>query len=589
MGPKLKILDLVIKRLEERKSPFLGELYGVLHENTLIILSFTLKYVDEQTESKYQISESNFPTEIDLYGVVNCNQNLPKYDNSLPPDIRTIFQDVVVSDNPILLSYGYLEKTNNVQAFFYKNGAATAAHYDIITEGEIWEQFVLIHLNVPTNFVCFNKVQDKEDFILKFTKRISSGAGMFHIKNSEVYLTSSNAEGMSDSGNVAPLLGSEESVVTPFSLYFNNLSSVNTKRPNIIQVDMFMKSTCIKQNENNLKRALAIQHVSKIFEGVQGCMQLDSLIMFQKNRTEKHLYNALIDSMCRVTKLMKRSFFIHENILPKIYHFYPAQLGHFVTFVYPANIGDDDLSDVRKFIHSKFNLPCDTPLFRRSISFQFHERKPEHHQPLCNVHKDLPPSGVNGEVSLVQGNYLYYHYNHENFNDSGWGCAYRSLQTLFSWYKMQGWTDRKIPSIPEIQTLLVDIKDKPKSFIGSRQWIGSMEISLVLDSLLNVVCRLLNVQVGESINDFAHELANHFKKHGTPVMIGGGVLAHTILGVEINDETDDIRYLVLDPHYTGADQLMQVQNKGSVGWKTADFWKKDSFYNLCLPFRKMGV
>lgn len=52
---------------------------------------------------------------------------------------------------------------------------------------------------------------------------------MFHIKNSEVYLTSSNAEGMSDSGNVAPLLGSEESVVTPFSLYFNNLSSVNTK------------------------------------------------------------------------------------------------------------------------------------------------------------------------------------------------------------------------------------------------------------------------------------------------------------------------------------------------------------------------
>lgn len=52
---------------------------------------------------------------------------------------------------------------------------------------------------------------------------------MFHIKNSEVYLTSSNAEGMSDNGNVAPLLGSEEPVVTPFSLYFNNLSSDNTR------------------------------------------------------------------------------------------------------------------------------------------------------------------------------------------------------------------------------------------------------------------------------------------------------------------------------------------------------------------------
>lgn len=42
---------------------------------------------------------------------------------------------------------------------------------------------------------------------------------------------------------------------------------------------------------------------------------------------------------------------------------------------------------------------------------------------------------VNGTPSIVQGNYLYYHYTHGNTNDSGWGCAYRSLQTLFSWYK----------------------------------------------------------------------------------------------------------------------------------------------------------
>lgn len=79
------------------------------------------------------------------------------------------------------------------------------------------------------------------------------------------------------------------------------------------------------------------------FEGVQGCLRLDSLIMFQKTRTEKHLYNALVDSVCRTMKLMKRSFFIHENISPEIYHFYPTHLGHFVTLVYPANIVDDDL------------------------------------------------------------------------------------------------------------------------------------------------------------------------------------------------------------------------------------------------------
>lgn len=151
---------------------------------------------------------------------------------------------------------------------------------------------------------------------------------------------------------------------------------------------------------------------------------------------------------------------------------------------------------------------------------------------------------VDGTQSIVQGNYLYYHYTHNNMNDSGWGCAYRSLQTIFSWYKLvpnlmcfflkscpsfiivvryfrlQGWTDREVPTLPEIQQVLVDIKDKAKSFVGSRQWIGSLEVSFVLDELLNVACRVLNVKKGESLADVAQELANHFRKHGSPVMIG---------------------------------------------------------------------
>ncbi len=77
-----------------------------------------------------------------------------------------------------------------------------------------------------------------------------------------------------------------------------------------------------------------------------------------------------------------------------------------------------------------------------------------------------------------------------------------------------------MPSLNEIQQVLVDIKDKPKNFVGSRKWIGSLEVSFVLDTLINVTCRVLNVQTGESLADYAHELANHFRKHGTPVMIG---------------------------------------------------------------------
>lgn len=39
----------------------------------------------------------------------------------------------------------------------------------------------------------------------------------------------------------------------------------------------------------------------------------------------------------------------------------------------------------------------------------------------------------------------------DHVNDNGWGCAYRSLQTIISWFKFQGYSDRNIPTHTEIQ------------------------------------------------------------------------------------------------------------------------------------------
>jgi hypothetical protein len=69
------------------------------------------------------------------------------------------------------------------------------------------------------------------------------------------------------------------------------------------------------------------------------------------------------------------------------------------------------------------------------------------------------------------------------------------------------------------------------------------------------------------------------------LLLGGGVLAHTILGVAVQQETGDIRFLILDPHYTGGEDLAVIQAKGWCGWKGPDFWIKSAFYNLCMPQR----
>ena len=43
--------------------------------------------------------------------------------------------------------------------------------------------------------------------------------------------------------------------------------------------------------------------------------------------------------------------------------------------------------------------------------------------------------------------------------------------------------------------------------------------------------------------------------------IFGSALAYTLLGVDFNEETGEIAFLILDPHYTGEDSLAQIQKK----------------------------
>ena len=48
-----------------------------------------------------------------------------------------------------------------------------------------------------------------------------------------------------------------------------------------------------------------------------------------------------------------------------------------------------------------------------------------------NIHENLRTNPI-GLRYTVQGDYLYYHYMQDSSDDNGWGCAYRSMQTLLS-------------------------------------------------------------------------------------------------------------------------------------------------------------
>lgn len=159
----------------------------------------------------------------------------------------------------------------------------------------------------------------------------------------------------------------------------------------------------------------------------------------------------------------------------------------------------------------------------------------------------------------------------------------------------------------------------------------------ILIFLLQITSKILFVSTGAELSTKARELAMHFQTQGTPIMTGqpliyipmesllssdldcmviwsfcfsgGGVLAQTILGVDWNEDTGEVKYLILDPHYTGDEDLKTIQDKvyiscidmrflplgsfshinvsfqGWCGWKGQDFWDQNTYYNLCMPQR----
>ncbi|XP_031195559.1 ufm1-specific protease 2 isoform X2 [Mastomys coucha] len=306
-------------------------------------------------------------------------------------------------------------------------------------------------------------------------------------------------------------------------------------------------------------------------------------------QVRKLLVDAILNQLVDVEKCILRYMKGTSIVVPEPLHFLLPGKKNLVTVLYPSGIPDDQLQAYRKELHDLFNLPHDRPYFKRINAYHFPDELYKDGY-IRNPHTYLSPPNIEGSmICVVQGTYAYHHYMQDRIDDNGWGCAYRSLQTICSWFRHQGYTERSIPSHREIQQALVDAGDKPAAFVGSRQWIGSIEVQLVLNQLIGVTSKILFVSQGSEMASQGRELANHFQNVGTPVMIGGGVLAHTILGVAWNETTGQIKFLILDPHYTGAEDLQVMLEKGWCGWKNPDFWNKDAYYNLCLPQRPSAL
>ncbi|XP_052841802.1 probable Ufm1-specific protease 1 [Drosophila gunungcola] len=201
---------------------------------------------------------------------------------------------------------------------------------------------------------------------------------------------------------------------------------------------------------------------------------------------------------------------------------------------------------------------------------------------LDDPQRNLATPTEGGQTLGIRGGFSYFHYGCDGHQDAGWGCGYRTLQSAISWVTRRRGDLEPVPSITEIQQILVALGDKGPRFQGSRDWIGTLEEFYVIDVLYQLPCRILHAtELGSP--EVLGQIHSYFEKHQGFIAMGGlaDTASKAIIGYHSSAE-GRVFLLIVDPHFVGVpSSRQQLVDEGYVRWTPVDEFPA-STYNLCL-------
>ena len=457
--------------------------------------------------------------------------------------------EIIFIENPIEISSNYFYFINRINIYFNDDKKED-------------------RLDIEINEDISKKIETNKDLICNISDKENNQEFMIDNINS---LTTENSEHITKLFDKLNIITQSNDInlksifiqIGTKDLFFSNINikNISLKLEENESCDLYLETIGLLSKKENNYNPIIIEIYNKTLQNIQNFLKsIESNELIQNLLLYNKLYSSLPLQITQKTeikreeneiKIFKKSKIENEKLLKNLH------IKALITY---------NLNPIREII----------PLEKNNNSI--HIKSPH-----LKINKEISSSHI--IRALIKGDYLYYHYNQDNINDAGWGCAYRSLQTLFSWFTLNTslGKGKKIPSISEIQMTLVKLGDKDKSLIGSSGWIGAVEVNLVLNELLGIESQIIFVPSGKDISSKGRDLLFHFQNQGTPIMIGGGVFAYTILGIDYDVVKGECMLLILDPHYSGDDDVKHIISKGWCDWKSLDLFKKDSFYNMCLP------
>lgn len=201
-----------------------------------------------------------------------------------------------------------------------------------------------------------------------------------------------------------------------------------------------------------------------------------------------------------------------------------------------------------------------------------------------NIHEHLKNPTESGVTYLTREKYEYFHYCCDGIKDVGYGCGYRTIQTICSMLKKKIRSDISIPSINDIQKILVKIGDKDDTFINSRGWIGTLEGSYIFDELFNMSSFIIHISHEERISSKKAEIIKYFQEQGGLIFMGGDSDASAKMITGIHTTPNHLFLQIVDPHFSKIPKNPQeIIQQGYVRWYAEKDFQDESFYNLCMP------
>ncbi len=155
----------------------------------------------------------------------------------------------------------------------------------------------------------------------------------------------------------------------------------------------------------------------------------------------------------------------------------------------------------------------------------------------------------------------YYYYNCDGYNDIGWGCVYRNLQTLISFINYKYNLNYNIPSI----NILLLFFNKQNIINKQKLWIEPYHVGLwfnnykekftykhilyvksdrSIENILYTPIEIYTLNNNKIINNL-EELKHIINNINIPLIIDNGTYSYILENIDINNNI-----ILIDPHTT---------------------------------------